>query len=76
MSTIILDATLTCPHCKHAKTERMPTDACLWFYECENCHSLLKPKPGDCCVYCSYGSVKCPPMQLQSSCCRDTQETA
>jgi hypothetical protein len=24
---------------------------------------LLRPKPGDCCVFCSYGSVKCPPMR-------------
>ncbi|MHA2389931.1 MAG: GDCCVxC domain-containing (seleno)protein, partial [Candidatus Hodarchaeales archaeon] len=21
------------------------------------------PKQGDCCVFCSYGDVKCPPMQ-------------
>jgi len=50
----------------------MPTDACLWFYECQGCHSLLKPKTGDCCVFCSYGSVACPPVQLHgkhSGCC-------
>lgn len=41
----------------------MPVDACLWFYECEQCGSLLLPKAGDCCVFCSYGSVKCPPQQ-------------
>lgn len=49
----------------------MPTDACQWFYECIACHALLKPLPGDCCVYCSYGTVKCPPVQLDSSCCGD-----
>ena len=27
------------------------------------CGALLKPKPGDCCVYCSYGDVACPPIQ-------------
>jgi hypothetical protein len=27
------------------------------------CHTLLRPKAGDCCVFCSYGSAKCPPMQ-------------
>ncbi|MCK9606957.1 MAG: phage terminase large subunit family protein [Methylomonas sp.] len=58
---------LTCPHCGHKKTEIMPTDACLWFYECEHCHTLLRPQPGDCCVFCSYGSVKCPPQQ---ACCQ------
>ena len=41
----------------------MPTGACQWFYECERCETVLKPKPGDCCVYCSYGSVPCPSIQ-------------
>lgn len=65
MSAIVLDSTLTCPVCGHVKTERMPQDACLWFYECEGCHTLLRPKPGDCCVFCSYGTVPCPPVQAQ-----------
>ncbi|MEQ3693012.1 MULTISPECIES: GDCCVxC domain-containing (seleno)protein [Oceanospirillaceae] len=64
MSEVILQSELTCPECGHKKTESMPTDACQWFYECEQCHVLLKPKLGDCCVYCSYGSVPCPPIQL------------
>ncbi len=58
-----LQSTLTCPLCGHKKLETMPTDACQWFYECEQCHEILKPKPGDCCVFCSYGDVKCPPIQ-------------
>lgn len=63
MNSIVLDSTLTCPHCSYAKTERMPITACQWHYECENCHAVLQPKPGDCCVFCSYGSVPCPPRQ-------------
>jgi hypothetical protein len=48
----------------------MPTTACQFFYECENCNALLKPKPGDCCVFCSYGTVKCPPIQASDkNCC-------
>ncbi len=47
----------------------MPTDACLYFYECTGCHALLRPKAGDCCVFCSFGSVKCPPIQQSSHCC-------
>ncbi len=69
MSGLILESTITCPHCGHAATETMPTDACLFFYECNRCRELLKPKPGDCCVFCSYGSVPCPPIQQQKSCC-------
>ncbi|MDQ6638140.1 MAG: hypothetical protein M3Z15_00545 [Pseudomonadota bacterium] len=49
----------------------MPTDACQWFYECEACKALLRPLAGDCCVFCSYGSTGCPPMQeAASDCCR------
>jgi len=59
----ILESTLTCPHCGAKRAERMPTDACQFFYECPVCRATLRPKPGDCCVFCSYGSVKCPPMQ-------------
>jgi hypothetical protein len=47
----------------------MPTDACQWFYECPSCHALLRPRPGDCCVFCSYGTVKCPPIQQGDGCC-------
>ena len=66
---VILESELTCPKCQHKKKETMPTDACQWFYECENCKELLKPLTGDCCVYCSYGTVPCPPIQQNKSCC-------
>ena len=65
---IILQSVITCPVCGHKKEETMPTDACQFFYECENWHTVLKPKQGDCCVYCSYGSVPCPPIQESGSC--------
>lgn len=65
----ITQSIITCPGCGFKKEETMPTDACQYFYECENCKTLLKPISGDCCVFCSYGTVKCPPIQLQKSCC-------
>jgi hypothetical protein len=52
---------ITCPHCGHRKQEEMPLGACQFFYECEGCRTVLRPKPGDCCVFCSYGTVPCPP---------------
>jgi hypothetical protein len=64
MSEPVLVSVLTCPSCGFAKSESMPTDACQFYYDCMNCGALLRPKPGDCCVFCSYGSVRCPPMQL------------
>ncbi len=68
MTEVVLESTLTCPHCGHATRETMPTDACKWFHECEACGALLRPRPGDCCVFCSYGSVPCPPVQLARGC--------
>lgn len=67
--TVELKSTLSCPKCGNKKDEIMPTDACTFFYECENCKTRLKPLEGDCCVYCSYGSVKCPPIQAGENCC-------
>ncbi|MEW6166860.1 MAG: GDCCVxC domain-containing (seleno)protein [Pseudomonadota bacterium] len=68
MTAGALRSVLTCPHCGFAREETMPTDACQFFYECGRCKSLLRPRPGDCCVFCSYGSVKCPPVQLAGGC--------
>jgi hypothetical protein len=60
----VLNSEITCPKCGLKRSETMPTDACLFFYQCTGCGARLQPKPGDCCVFCSYGTVKCPPMQL------------
>ncbi len=61
--TMNLTSTLTCPQCGHRAAEVMPTDACQYFYQCKACGAMLKPLPGDCCVFCSYGDVPCPPVQ-------------
>ncbi|MCK9403624.1 MAG: MerC domain-containing protein [Chitinophagaceae bacterium] len=67
--TVELQSTITCPNCGHIKDEMMATDSCMFFYDCENCKTRLKPKQGDCCVFCSYGTVKCPPIQAGENCC-------
>ncbi|MEZ4724782.1 MAG: GDCCVxC domain-containing (seleno)protein [Candidatus Kapaibacterium sp.] len=66
---IKMKSEITCPKCGYKKMEEMPTEACQFFYECENCKTVLKPKDGDCCVYCSYGSEDCPSIQANKSCC-------
>jgi hypothetical protein len=66
---VILRSDITCPQCGHVATETMPMDACQWFYTCTHCAATLRPKQGDCCVYCSYGTVPCPPMQGEGGCC-------
>lgn len=68
-NTTQLQSLITCPSCTYKQEETMPTDSCQFFYECKNCSTLLKPKSGDCCVFCSYGSVACPPIQMEKDCC-------
>jgi hypothetical protein len=59
----ILEAVLTCPLCGAQAPETMPENACQHFYRCTGCGQTLKPREGDCCVFCSYADVRCPPMQ-------------
>ncbi|MFZ0764280.1 GDCCVxC domain-containing (seleno)protein [Bradyrhizobium sp.] len=68
-----MESILTCPTCGFQANETMPTDACQFFYVCKGCGEKLKPLPGDCCVFCSYGSVPCPPVQQggKGACCTD-----
>ena len=63
-----LDVLLTCPRCGHTSRETMPTDRCVRFHECAGCHVLLSPRAGDCCVFCSYGDKRCPPVQDDYPC--------
>ncbi|MDZ7720535.1 MAG: GDCCVxC domain-containing (seleno)protein [Balneolaceae bacterium] len=69
MINVTLESTLTCPNCGEKVTETMPTDSCQFFWQCPNCEEVAKPKQGDCCVFCSYGSVACPPVQQEKNCC-------
>lgn len=55
--------TITCPHCGFKKEETMPTDVCQLVYDCSKCKKKIFAKEGNCCVFCSYGSVKCPDKQ-------------
>lgn len=58
-----LQSIITCPACGHRQSETMPIDACQFFYDCSGCGAVLRPSAGDCCVFCTFGSMRCPPMQ-------------
>ena len=51
------------PRSVRRSTETMPTNACQHFYVCASCQALLRPRHGDCCVFCSYADHDCPPKQ-------------
>ena len=58
-------STITCPACGHAAAEDMLTVAPQLFHDCGGCGTTLAARPGDCCVFCSYGDVPCPAAQLE-----------
>ncbi|WP_420870118.1 GDCCVxC domain-containing (seleno)protein [Catalinimonas alkaloidigena] len=56
-------STLRCPICKHQILKRMPLEKTISEFVCMNCSSIIKTKRHECCVFCTYGSVKCPRAQ-------------
>ena len=64
-----LSVVVTCPACKQTTPDTMPTDCCIFFWDCPQCKAIIRPKAGDCCVYCSYGDKRCPPIQDNGRCC-------
>lgn len=62
----VLESEIKCPRCGFVAIEVMPVDACQYLYDCKQCGLEMKPRPGDCCVFCSYGSVPCPPVQIST----------
>jgi len=59
----IRTSVITCPHCGHTREEVMPEFSCAIVYACSGCGATLRPAEGDCCVYCTFGSAPCPPVQ-------------
>jgi hypothetical protein len=59
-------AIITCPACGAQATETMPENACQRRYLCAGCGGMLSPRPGDCCVFCSYADTACPPMLAEA----------
>ena len=76
MTMTTLHSVLRCPNCRHEEELEMPTNACVFVHECAECKTLLRPRDGDCCVFCSYGSVPCPPIQQGSTDCCSTPSVA
>ena len=76
VGTPVTTSELTCPECGHVSAEVMPLDACIYFFECPGCRTMLRPKAGDCCVFCSYGTVPCPPVQSAQRCCAQSRPSS
>ena len=55
-----LTAVITCPLCGVNTEAEIPEGACQFFWDCPACGGVVRPKPGDCCVFCSYADRRCP----------------
>ncbi|MBX7043250.1 MAG: phage terminase large subunit family protein [Ignavibacteria bacterium] len=70
---IVTVSTIRCPECGFTHEEDIPENACLWYYTCLGCGTILRPLEKDCCVFCSYGTFKCIPVQMNIGCCDDEE---
>jgi len=66
----ILTSEIKSPYCAFTKVEQMPIDSCQILYNCTGYNQEITPKNEDCCVYCTYGTVPCPPIQENKNCCK------
>ncbi len=62
---MLLETTISCPYCNHKMTAKMSQTSIHFLHECNNCHKILKPVKGHCCIFCSYGDIKCPNTQKE-----------
>ncbi|WP_370622950.1 GDCCVxC domain-containing (seleno)protein [Polynucleobacter sp. MWH-Berg-3C6] len=52
-------STITCPYCRASESLEIPIGSSQHLYRCRACSSILKPKSGDCCIFCSFGDLDC-----------------
>ncbi|MCW3076432.1 MAG: hypothetical protein JWO32_1041 [Bacteroidetes bacterium] len=63
--SIKIKSVVVCPVCKFKRELFMAANHFLKVYECEECNALLKTDKKQCCIFCSYGSVPCIPVQME-----------
>ncbi|WP_370624722.1 GDCCVxC domain-containing (seleno)protein [Polynucleobacter sp. 80A-SIGWE] len=61
MTTLLQEhcSTITCPICLNAEILALPKGSSQHLYRCHSCKTILRPKSGDCCIFCSFGSIDC-----------------
>lgn len=54
---------ITCRNCGATEDITMHSSLPERSFTCKKCTTVLLAHSDECCVYCSYGSVQCPPVQ-------------
>ena len=65
----ILLSVITCPKCGHKTEETMPTNACLFFYDCSAWPFQPKLKPGQWGFFGFWSFGPLPRSQIRATCC-------
>ncbi len=68
MTAVVLRSTLPAPSVGTGRRRSLPSTRARGSPSARAAHGAASPG-GDCCVYCSYGTSKCPPMQAGTSQC-------
>lgn len=58
------------PRMRSTKKRNHADSACQFFYKCVNFRVDLRPRAGECCVFCSYSSSNCPLVQRNAGCAK------
>jgi hypothetical protein len=61
---IVYTSTLMCPVCHTRYELTIPSEQPLRVFLCSTCLTWLEPKPGDHCLFDSYGTVPCAVVQI------------
>jgi hypothetical protein len=62
---VVKDTEITCPVCHTKVRDSMSSESLKRTHHCPKCLTWLSTKKGDHCIYDSYGSVKCPAIQIK-----------
>ena len=61
--SVILETVMTCPSCHAKEKQTMWPHFIESVFVCNKCNKPHLQIPDRCCIYCSYGSIECPPIQ-------------
>lgn len=60
---VVRESTLVCPRCNHGERMMMAENSSLVVHVCQSCGLEMHRLPGNCCLFCTWGTVPCPTAQ-------------
>ncbi len=54
-----IETVIKCPHCGVEQQATMTLTGKKIAHDCRFCNQTMYAKKGECCVFCSFGAIKC-----------------